>query len=1369
MKARFWSVLTVVTVVSLISASSIGTPGVLASEVDPSAHIADGAVRHPAAWADVVGRYEMAAPGGAADSMPARDLFGHGLLDALEQPAEVVSHRAHGPTGAGAGSDTGQVSNSMALPLTMGDQASGRIVGWSWDSKNSTIVSAAYYTPTLKTVGPEGSGLPGIVFTDTLDDPFTTTLIIANGAVTRTTTLAYAPAQSGTLATCRLGHQVFNLGAYWDGVPMPNFEFTGKVGIKLQYSDSDVIGFSEDDLTLDYWDTASGTWQDAAETCSPDGNYLRNPGYNQLTVAVCRLSQYPGSMAGFIAAPTSGPSPLTVVFTNTSIGDFTDSLWGFGDGTGSTLVDPTHPYTAPGVYTVTLQVSGPGGTHTVTRTNYITVYVPVVADFVGAPTSGTRPLTVVFTNTSTGSYSNSLWDFGNGVTSTVNSPTHTYMAAGVYTVTLTVSGLGGTDTMTRTNYITVNYIPVVADFVGTPTSGERPLTAVFTNNSTGDYTNSLWSFGDGGTSTTTHPTYTYTATGVYTVTLTVSGPGGTDSMTSTNYITVTPASVHANFSATPTSGVAPLVVGFTNLSTGDFTTSSWTFGDGGTSTAGSPTYTYTTAGVYTVTLTVSGLGGTDTTTRTSYITVYEPVVAGFVGAPTVGIAPLGVVFTNTSTGDYTNSLWVFGDGWTSSATHPVHTYTMGGVYTVALEVNGLGGTDRITHTNYITVYTPVHADFTASPTSGVAPLVVDFTNLSTGDFTTSSWTFGDGGTSTAGSPTYTYTTAGVYTVTLTVSGLGGTDTMTRTSYISVYEPVVAGFVGAPTVGISPLTVVFTNTSTGDFDTSQWDFGDGGTSALTNPAHVYSPGVYTVTLTVSGLGGSDTAIQTSYITVYEPVHASFSGTPTSGVAPLVVDFTNLSTGDFTTSSWTFGDGGTSTASSPTYTYTTAGVYTVTLTVSGLGGADTMTRTSYITVYQPVVAGFVGAPTTGMNPLMVVFTNTSTGDFDTSQWDFGDGGSSAADSPTYMYTTVGVYTVTLTVSGPGGTDTMIRLSYITVTPAPVSADFIGTPTSGERLLTVAFTNLSTGDYTSSSWDFGDGGTSGTQHPTYDYTTAGVYTVTLSVSGLGGTDALTYTNYITVTPASVVADFTAAPTSAGMPPLAVVFTNTSTGDFDSSLWDFGDGVTSTVFISPTHTYTAAGVYTVTLQVSGPGGTDVFTRANYINVGDGTVSTPIDPTMGGTLVFTSPSGSSIMIIVPTGAVTQPTTLIYTPVSTTSVPPGYLFGGLAFTLVASQNGTILTDFSFLRPVAVTIHYTDSDVAGLDESTLALFYWDTVTSSWQDVATTCSPASTYWRYPGHNRVVVAICHLSLFGFFGIIGDSPTYDRSVYLPLILRNE
>ena len=241
--------------------------------------------------------------------------------------------------------------------------------------------------------------------------------------------------------------------------------------------------------------------------------------------------------AAFTASPTSGVAPLTVAFTNTSNGDYDESLWDFGDGITGTQTSPTHIFTATGVYTVALTVSGPGGTDTLTRTNYITAYAPVQAGFIASLTSGVAPLTVVFTNTSTGDYTTSLWDFGDGITGTQTSPTHTYTIGGIYPVTLTVNGPGGTDTLTRTHFITI-YTPVQANFTASPTSGVAPLTVVFTNTSTGDYTTSLWDFGDEVTSTLEIPNHIYTAVGVYTTTLTVSGPGGGGTETKAGYITV---------------------------------------------------------------------------------------------------------------------------------------------------------------------------------------------------------------------------------------------------------------------------------------------------------------------------------------------------------------------------------------------------------------------------------------------------------------------------------------------------------------------------------------------------------------------------------------------------------------------------------------------------------------------------------------------------------------------------------------------------------------------------------------------------------------------------------------------------------------
>jgi len=147
---------------------------------------------------------------------------------------------------------------------------------------------------------------------------------------------------------------------------------------------------------------------------------------------------------------------LTVVFTNTSGGEYAASLWDFGDGVTSTLQSPTHTYTTAGVYTVTLTLGGPGGTDTLTCPRLITVYAPVQAAFTAWPTSGVAPLTVVFTATSTGDYTASLWDFGDRVTSALESPTNTYTRTGVYTVALTVSGPGGSDTERKTEYIIVS-------------------------------------------------------------------------------------------------------------------------------------------------------------------------------------------------------------------------------------------------------------------------------------------------------------------------------------------------------------------------------------------------------------------------------------------------------------------------------------------------------------------------------------------------------------------------------------------------------------------------------------------------------------------------------------------------------------------------------------------------------------------------------------------------------------------------------------------------------------------------------------------------------------------------------------------------
>jgi len=168
----------------------------------------------------------------------------------------------------------------------------------------------------------------------------------------------------------------------------------------------------------------------------------------------------------------------------------------------------------------------------------------VVAQFVGVPTTGTVPLEVSFADQSTGDPTSWEWDFDNDgtVDSTSRNPTHTYSVAGTYSVSLTVTGPDDSDTETKSNYIRVAEVgEIIADFVGSPTSGTAPLEVQFTDQSAGEITAWVWDFGDGQASTEQSPSHTYDTVGEYTVSLAVTGPTGSDEEVKTDLILVTEA------------------------------------------------------------------------------------------------------------------------------------------------------------------------------------------------------------------------------------------------------------------------------------------------------------------------------------------------------------------------------------------------------------------------------------------------------------------------------------------------------------------------------------------------------------------------------------------------------------------------------------------------------------------------------------------------------------------------------------------------------------------------------------------------------------------------------------------------------------
>ncbi len=413
------------------------------------------------------------------------------------------------------------------------------------------------------------------------------------------------------------------------------------------------------------------------------------------------------------------------------------------------------------------------------------------------------------------------------------------------------------------------------------------------------------------------------------------------------------ATISADFTGSPTSGLPPLTVSFTDQSAGDIVSWEWDFGDGQTSAQTNPSHTFADSGSYTVSLTVSGPDGSATETKTDYIVVGDGVTGGstvsFSGAPTTGCAPLVVSFVGGSDGEVDSWSWNFGDGHESGERNPVHTYSEPGIYTVSLTVSSLGSSDRLIRSGYVSVSQKPHAAFSGSSVSGCRPLPVTFANKST-DVTSWAWDFGDGGTSSERNPTHVYETTGAFTVSLAVTGPCGRDTVTLSEEIVVIDPPVADLSALPLSGCAPLTVDFTDHSLQEVTVWEWEFGDGESSGDQNPVHTYTdPGVYEVSLSVTGrCGGVDAMIMRDYIVVSDSPVADFSTSVTSGSEPLVVNFSPLFTTDVTEWEWDFGDGVTSQQMYPYHIYGSPGEYTVSLSVTGHCGSDTVVRTDYISV-------------------------------------------------------------------------------------------------------------------------------------------------------------------------------------------------------------------------------------------------------------------------------------------------------------------------------------------------------------------------------------------------------------------------------------
>ncbi len=344
--------------------------------------------------------------------------------------------------------------------------------------------------------------------------------------------------------------------------------------------------------------------------------------------------------------------------------------------------------------------------------------------------------------------------------------------------------------------------------------------------------------------------------------------------------------------------------------------------------------------------------------------------------------------------------------------NPDHTYAADGSYTVTLTASNICGSKTyILEVIINTVVAPV-AQFIADVERGCAPLTVQFTDQSTNNANTWQWTFpgGNPASSSLPDPTVSYTTPGVYDVTLMVSNSAGMNELTLSDLIAVEGLPTADF----TFNLNTTDAQFVNLSS-DANTYFWDFGDGQTSTDIAPLHSYAAeGTYIVSLSVSNDCGTDVFMLEVLVDLLQAPVANFTLNQSRGCTPLTIQFSDLSTNDATTWLWTFpgGNPATSTLANPEVIYEEAGAFDVRLLVSNTAGMDEIEQEEVVIVSKTPLASF----TYVQDGYTFEFTNTSQ-DAEKIAWDFGDGSPIVfEENPVHTYAAEGTYQVILTATNP-----------------------------------------------------------------------------------------------------------------------------------------------------------------------------------------------------------------------------------------------------------------------------------------------------------------------------------------------------------------
>ena len=822
------------------------------------------------------------------------------------------------------------------------------------------------------------------------------------------------------------------------------------------------------------------------------GTSLTNdcPAYDSIDLVVL---PYPVITA--FSDTSNGCIPLPVNFTSSvnSIGYY---LWDFGDGNSSTLANPSHTYSTDGYYSVNVRFEDLTGCVDSFDFDVNPYPVPQVNFLAHQLDTCVLPVNYNFQNTTSGGSSYN-WDFGDGNSSNLSSPAHSYNVSGNFTINLVTSNTYGcTDSMSEN--INVNPVPISNFDANQLDTCTIPANYNFANNSVGAIAY-IWNFGDGVSSNLPNLSHSYSTDGTYQISLISMNAVGCFDTAVTN-VTVLPVP-DLSFTYIPLDTCSiPANYSFQNTSSGA-TNYIWDFGDGLFSPLSSPFHTFNSDGNYNVKLTSTNIFGcSDTSTQLVSVNPIPSAQFNPIQLDTC-VLPASYSLVNNSSGAIVYS-WDLGDGSSTNSANLNYSYPNSGTYNITLSaMNQFGCFDSSISTIVIPPIPSANFSYNKMDLC-VLPSNYSFTNNSVGAINYI-WTFDSIANSIQTDPIFTFINDGIYEVSLLATNSEGCSD-SSINFINVSPIPIADFNLDTTIGCEPFNAIFNNTSQ-NANFYNWDFNDGNTGTFFNGFHEFQNfGNYTINLLVEDLNGcQDSTFKT--INVYPSPVSSYTYVATDPCyLPISVDYTNTSTGA-NSFQWNFGNLQSTTITNPSFTYDSIGIYNVQL-ISGNSYNCYDTLNDYFDVFfnQVPNAQFNFDNTICLRDTAIL--NSASLYADSLVWDLGNGMDATGDTVSFVYENAGQYTITLYAynTTSGCSDTVQGSSVLEVLPAPI-ADFTfknvlspDQPLSGS----LEFTNSSLGA-NSYNWDFGNGDVSIEETPTYlyNYSTEGIYYYTLVVSNAAG----------------------------------------------------------------------------------------------------------------------------------------------------------------------------------------------------------------------------------------------------------------------------